>query len=794
MLKNYFTVALRQMWRQKGYTFLNIFGLTIGLTSALVILLYVSHELSFDTHHEKAERIFRISADVKEPDNAFKWAVTQYPLGPKVKENFPEVEEYVRFVPNDQTKVEIDDQVFLEEKFYYVDSTVFDIFTFHLIQGDVETALDAPNSILLNKSLANKMFGSPSEAMNKMMDIGREQAVKVTGVFEDMPTSSHLIANALISTSTLGIQGGSWGAFGFYNYVLLSDPQNAAQFESKLQEIIEAHVTEIFDQFNINIKYELQPILDIHLTSVQDAEPEPRGNKAYIYIFTVVGIFMLLIACINYMNLATAHSSRRAREVGVRKVLGSFKAQLIGQFFTESIIFTLFAMVLSLGFLFLVTPVIEGWLDLELPINLLLDPIILLSIGGIFLLAALLSGSYPAFFLSSFEPVKVLKGLHLNLHKGISFRKVLVTIQFAISLGLLVCTGIVYNQLNFLQEKDLGFTQDAVVRFMLDGRAIREKWPVLRDQFMQIPHVEMVGTASNSPGTGIGKQVMFVETNEGVMDSRGVDNFFVDFEYIPTMEMELVQGRNFSAETPSDSSQAILVNEAFVKRMSWDNPIGKRVQFAPIDTLPYSYVIGVVKDFHQRSLYHKIEPMLLRPGGNNGMAHIRLNTLEMDKTLDDIERAWTEIIPNVPLEYEFLDDAFAEQYSEDQRRSKIFTLFTFLTIIIACLGLMGLASFATEQRIREIGIRKILGASLQSLIVLLTKEFSLLVLISVVFAFPLAWYVMNEWLHTFEYFQPIGPGTFILSLLITLLLTWMTTGYHALKAARSNLVRALRTE
>ena len=638
------------------------------------------------------------------------------------------------------------------------------------------------------------MFGSPSEAMEKVLDIGREQPIKVTGVYEDMPANSHLIAHGLISTNTLGIQGGSWGAFGFYTYVLLADEKDALAFEPKLQEIIENHVTEVFDQFNITIKYELQSILDIHLTSVQDAEPEPRGKKAYVYIFAIVGIFMLLIACINYMNLATAYSSKRAREVGVRKVLGSFKSQLIGQFFTESVLFTLLAMVLSLGALFLITPLIENWLDLKLHLSRLLDPIILLSIGGIFLLAALLSGSYPAFFLSSFEPVKVLKGLHLNLHKGISFRKVLVTIQFAISLGLLVCTGIVYQQLNFLQEKDLGFTQDAVVRFVLNERQTREKWPVLRDRFLQIPEVEMAGTSSNSPGTGIGKQVMFVETNEGVMDSRGVDNFAVDFEFIPTLEMEVMAGRNFSSETPSDSSQALLVNEAFVKRMSWDEPLGKRFQLAPVDTLPYYYVIGVVKDFHQRSLYHKIEPLVMIPRGNNQLAHIRFSSAQMDATLTEVEKVWSEIIPNIPFEYEFLDEAFAEQYQEDQRRSKIFTLFTVLTILIACLGLMGLASFATEQRIREIGIRKILGASIQSLIMLLTKEFSILVMVSVIFAFPLAWYVMNEWLHTFEYFEPIGPGMFILSLMITLLLTWITTGFHALKAARSNLVRALRTE
>lgn len=612
MLKNYFRIALRNFYRQPGYTLLNILGLTLGITASLFILLYITEESRFDTYHEKADRIYRISSDLTEPDDAFKWSTTQAPLAPQLKKDYPEVEEYVRFRGNGRTRLEKNGNFFFVEKVFIVDSTVCDIFTFNFLRGDAQTALKAPNSIVLDATSAKKIFGN-GDPLGETLKTPSGREYKVTGVYENMPNHSHLIAEAMISMNSMERINNStnWGGFNLYSYVLLKEGANSNAFAAKLPEVIEKYVAVIFDQYDIKIKYQLLPLTAIHLTSDFSGEPEPLGEIGFLYIFGAIGLFLLLIASINYMNLSTARATKRATEVGIKKVLGSDRWQLITQFLSESILFTLVSLIISLLLIFLFLPLFNSTFDLSLSTSLLGTIPALTAIAGIVLLLGIAGGSYPAFFLSSFKPISVLKG---TLAKGAgnpNLRKVLVTIQFAITLFMLIGTGVIYDQMNYLSNKDLGFDKEHILTFSLPGRTARAKYPIIRDKLLQNPKVTKVGSASNSPGNGYGKNLMNMETSTGAMNQFGVNLYSVDYDYFNTIGVDIVEGRGFSLEYGSDTIAAVLINESMVKRMAWDNPIGKKVQFGTNDTLPVSRVVGVVKDFHQRSLYDPIEALLL---------------------------------------------------------------------------------------------------------------------------------------------------------------------------------------
>ncbi|MBK8501119.1 MAG: ABC transporter permease [Saprospiraceae bacterium] len=800
MFKNYWRIALRGLRRQPGYALLNILGLTIGVAATLFILLYVYTEMRYDRYHTKQDRIYRISSDITEPDDAFRWAVTQTPLGMQVKADFPEVEQFVRFIPNGRTQLQSGEKLFFEEDVYLVDSTLTEIFDLDFVRGDALTALKDPNSIVLSSTVANRIFGT-DDPINEILKTPSDGEYKVTGVYRDFPSYSHLVPAALISTNSIdGLMNpdpGSWGGFGIYTYVLLRDGTDPAVFQNKLTEIIKNHVAVIFDQFDIKIRYELINLADIHLRSDFEGEPEPVGKMGFIYIFGAVAIFMLLIACINYMNLATARSTKRALEVGIRKVLGSERRQLVGQFLSESVIFSLVALFLSFGLVFLLLPVFNQAFDLDLSRAFLVSPVILGGALIILLLTGILGGSYPAFYLSGFRPISVLKG---QLSKGTGnpqLRKVLVTVQFAITLFMIIGTGIIYDQMNYLRNKELGFDKEHLMTFGLQGRDAQGKYTVLRQELLQIPKITSVATASTSPGNGFGKQVMSVENSEGVVDEYGVDNYAVDFEFFPTMNIKFIAGRNFSREFGTDSTLAAIVNESMVKRMGWTDAIGKRIQFQGNDTLPFARVIGVVKDFHQQSLYEPISPLVFIPRFQNGQVHLKLNPQsanDLSAIIGQVEQVWNKVFPGTPFEYDFVDAAFMELYHADQVRAKIFTLFSILMIFIACLGLLGLASFTAEQRTKEIGVRKILGAETSNIVLLLTRNFVLLVALASIPAFIGAWYFMSKWLDTFSYHANLNYWLFALSLMIVILITLMTTGYHAFKAAVRNPINSLRDE
>lgn len=792
MIKNYLTVAFRHLMRQPSYALLNILGLTIGIVSSLLILLYVSNELSFDNYHKNGDRLYRISSDISEPDNSFRWATTQLPLGRTLATEFSEVESYVRFVDAGRVKFERNDQNYFEEEVYIVDSTVFDLFSYNLVSGDPKKVLETPNSIVINQSLSKRIFGN-GNPLGELLET-EQRTYQVTGVFEDVPDNSHIQPRALIAINSIPDLNNAtnWGSFNIYTYVLLTESAQPKEVEAKLTDIIDKYVAVIFDQFNITIKYEMIAVPEIHLYSTFLGEPEPLGDMKYIYIFSAIALFLIVIACINYMNLSTARSMKRSLEVGIRKVMGAHRSSLVRQFLSESILITIVSVLIALILVIILVPVLNDLLSTNMLISNLLSPQILLTIVGIILLTSVLSGSYPAFYLSAFKPAVVLKGRNTKNSGNSLLRKFLVGVQFALSIFMLVGTLIIYNQMKFLEEKDLGFDKERIVRLALNNQSQRDKWSVLKTKLMQSSEIESVASSNSSPGQGYGKNVMSVETKDGAMEDFGIDLFAVDYDYFPTLDIDILQGRNFSTEYVTDTAAAVIVNEAMVERIGWDDPIGKKFRF-PGDSIRTFRVVGIAKDYHHRSLYNPIEAILFFPSFDNQLALIKTsgNTQAAVKAINNV---WDEVFPGTPFEYSFLDEEFMEQYESDRLRGRLFLGFAAMMILIACLGLLGLASFIAEQRTKEISIRKVLGANVKGLVTLLVKDFVWLVLLGAIPAFVAGYFLMNDWLQNFEYHININAIHFLIVLAIILMITIFTTGYHALRAASSNPAENLKYE
>lgn len=800
MLKNLFKIAFRNILKDKVYSSINILGLTIGITCSMFLFMYILDELSYDRYHTNADNIYRIVSNIKEPDNAFTWAVAQVPMAQELRNNYPEVKNAVRFYGTGRTLYKNGDKQFNEEQFFLTDSTVFDMFTYDFIVGDMNTALDKPNSIVLTETIAKKYFATPAEALGKSLQNKENDEFEITGVIKDVPYNSHFRFDALISRSTRqGSDGGSWGNFGVFTYIQLPPGYDLSKMYASFDKIVKERVNPIFEQYNIKIGYELQPITDIHLHSKIQDEAEEGGDISYIYVFGAVSAFMLIIACINYMNLATARSANRAKEVGVRKVMGSQRKQLIMQFITESVVLTIIALILSIILIYALLPAFNSLANKHLPFNYILQAPVILSLIGITLFSGIVGGSYPAFYLSSFNPVNVLKGKLSARGGSVIFRRGLVVLQFSISIFMLISTLVVFDQLSYMRNKDLGFDKERVVKLTLSERELRQKADVLVNRLKQSPEVAGVGTATSVPGQGVGKLLLKVEDNEGKLVDRGVDLFNADFDFVKTMGMDIVKGRDFSRDVSSDTTYAVLVNEAMVKRMAWDDPLGKKFIFqggGPNNTDVEKRVVGVLKDYHQNSLYDQIEPIMVILSDENYFVLVRTEEGDVKKSLASVENIWKDMFPNNTFQYEFLDQDFNSQYTADEKRSLIFTVFSSLTITIACLGLLGLAAFTTEQRTKEIGVRKVIGASVNSLVTLVSKEFFLLVGIGMLIAFPAAWYFTESWLQNFAYHIELKSEwlTFLVSALLAFVITLLTVGYHVMRAAYSNPVRSLRDE
>ena len=597
MITNIIKTAFRHLLKHFGYSLLNIIGLTLGISSALFLIIYVADEVSYDRYHIKADRIYRVSAKITEPDDQFTWIVTQIPLGPQVVNDYPEVQSFVRFINMPRALYKSGDKEFVEENFYYADSTLFDIFTYDVIRGDVKSGITQPNKIVLTERIASRYFGS-EDPVGKTLSTGAT-TYEVAGVISDVPGNSHFRFDALASRSNLPKQIGSWGGFGIFTYLLFPENFDVSSFEKKMQGMYTAYMKPIFGPLNITIEYKLEPIKKIHLYSTNSGEPEPTGSITYVYIFTIVAIFLILIAAMNYMNLATARSARRAREVGLRKVAGSHRSFLIFQFIAESLWFTVVSLILSVIIVMALLPKFNLLSGKNFDLHVLLNPVVLLSLVGVILIVGVIGGSYPAFFLSRFSPVTVLKGEIVKGSSGNLFRKILVVIQFTISAVMIICNLIVCRQLNYLKKMDQGFDQTNVISLQLNRPMIRS-YPVLKQALLKNPDIKSVGSTDTPVGEGSGKLLFNVETDQG-MSQRGINFAIVDHDFINTLGIEMVDGREFQEDMPSDTLQAVIVNETFVKRMGWSNPIGKKIE-AGDGSFVTAKVIGVMKDYHQTGM------------------------------------------------------------------------------------------------------------------------------------------------------------------------------------------------
>jgi putative ABC transport system permease protein len=796
MIKNLLLIAFRNFIKDKWYSLLNVLGLTLGITFSLFLIFYIKDELNYDRYHDKADRIYRIASYIQERDKNTNWTLTQLPLAATLKKDYPEVEQSARFINRERTLFKNGNHEFYETKVYYADSNIFSIFTYKFVEGSAASALKEPNSILISKTLADKYFGKNTLALGKTLRTVYD-LYKVTGVIEDVPRNSHLVFDMLISMSTIlkGDHDGhdNWGNFQNFTYVLLRPGTDAIAFNKKLVPMYEKYMAPIFAKFNVKMHYDVQPITAIHLHSDLEREPEELGSIFYIWIFSAVAFFMLLIACINYMNLTTARSARRAKEIGIRKVAGSTKKQLVLQFLTESLVTAFVSLLISILLVIVLLPVFNSLSGKTFTTHTLFQPFNIVLLAGIMLFTGLVGGSYPAFYLSSFQPVSILKGALSKASGNVNLRRTLVVLQFSISMIMLICTWVVYAQLSFLQKTDLGFNKSQVMTITVNtGEDERSKIFAMNNEFRNLPGVRTVGTGNSYPGSANTNLRLFtVQVKTGHVD-KAIECYDVDENYLVALGIPVVNGRNFS--NPADTLHSILVNEAMVKHFGWDNAIGKRVNFPGDTSGNYLEVVGVIKDFHQKSLYNTIAPLLLFYSPNSNVIQVKLNPDHMRESIAQAENVWKKYFPQLPFEYKFLDEDFNSQYAADQKRGKIFAAFSVLTIIITCLGLLGLTAFTTQQKQKEISIRRVLGASIMQVVAMTTRNYLWLSLIAAAIAFPVAAIFMNQWLQLFPYNAGLSAIPFVLSALVIVITAASTAMFHSAKAALTNPSKILKTE
>ncbi len=799
MLTNYLKIALRNLKRHHWYTFINVTGLAVGIACCLLIFLFVQHELSYDRFHDEAASIYRVYNEVDMPSGQTASFNASAYVGPTLTEAFPEIETFVRLAqPRTSTVFAYEGQYYEESNLLYADSSVFGVFDFPLQQGNPTTALAAPFSLVLTASTARKYFGDADPIGAVLTTHGSDQAYTVTGILADVPTTSHLQFDGLIAMATAE----ATGTFSFEDmldlrfatYLRLHDNTSARALEAKFPDLVERLIGDFQRQNNIFNSFGLVPLPEVYLHDAHRGLGQ-RGSRANLYTFAAIALLTLLIACINFTNLATARSTRRAKEVGVRKMMGAQRRQLAGQFLGESILLSLGALLLALGLAGLSLPFFNTLAGITLPYAILLQPTFLLLLPGVALGVGLLAGSYPALVLSGFRPAKILKGQHLASPKGVLLRKGLVVFQFAISVVLLVGTGIVYQQLRHMQQQDLGFrTEQMLVIDFRGDEQVREQLGVIKQAMARVPGV-VASTASQAIPSRLGYTALaYVATADGETREVMMPVFPVDHDFLDVYDLTLLAGRNFSLSFPTDSTEGFLINETAARTFGFASPedaLGMSLR----EWGQQGQVIGVVSDFHYTSLRRAIEPMNFLLGASNArFLTVRIGTDALPQTVAALEAVWQQHAPHRPFDYRFLDESFEAQYRAEQRFGQLAGTFTGLAILVACMGLFGLATFMAEQRTKEIGIRKVLGASLPQLLLLLSKEFALLVLLAIVVASPLAYTLMQRWLDDFAYRIDISWPIFLGAGLIALLIALLTVSYQSLRAALADPVKSLRYE
>ncbi|MFC2156559.1 ABC transporter permease [Acidobacteriota bacterium] len=790
MIKNYLKITMRNMRRNKGSFLINTVGLAIGIACSLFIFLWVQDELSYDRFHEYSGRIHRVAVSGLINGTELGYTLTPLILGETLALDFPEVEQSLRiYRPRSIMTVKYGNQAFTESRILFVEKNFFDVFTFPMREGDPERALDSPTGMVMTQSTASKYFGSEDPIGKEISFLG--EASEVTGVVDDVPHSSHFQFDILVPLHSSDLNRPvQWMNNFVITYILLKEGQSPQSVEDKFPELIKTKIGDLGE--GNRWAYYLQPLNAIHLESHIDYELGENGNITYVRVFSLIGIFIIFIACINFINLTTAKASRRAKEVGIRKVSGSHRSQLIRQFLSESIFQSLIALILAIMILFILMPAYRNLVDKPIEIIQIFQPFSLLIIIGMTLLVGVFSGSYPAFLLSSFNPSTVLKGKLLKSRKKVSFRNILVILQFSLSLFLIVGTLVVYRQLEFMKDKNLGFSREQVL-VIKNPKVLGDQMDTFKQDLLNEPQISSAAVTSHLPGYE--KNFVGMGFSPEGLPWISLETWIGDEDTLETLKMEMKEGRFFSSDFPSDN-RAIILNETAVKDFGWKDPLGMKLKSLGEDWT----VIGVIKDMHYQSLQKQIRPMglLHMDSGYNGFPpkymSIRLKTEDVTHSISSIARSWENHSPGFPIEYSFLDDAYNNLYINEQKTSVLSVIFSLLAILIAALGLFGLASFMAVQRTKEIGIRKVLGATASGITSFLVKGFLFPVAAANIIAIPLVVYVMNGWLRDFAYHTDIHWWMFVLSAAFSIGVALITVSYQTLKAAMKNPVDSLRYE
>lgn len=790
MIKNYLKIAIRNITRHKAFALINIAGLAIGMTCSILILLWVRNELSYDRFHANAGQLYRVVCGLGD----FEYAVNPYPMTQEVQAKVPGIKNITRLMPIEPTVFEIGDHKFEETKGLYVDSSFLQSFSFQLVSGDRTNALQRNDGILITESMAKKYFGN-DDPMGKVLRKNNNNNVVVTGVLANTPPNSHLQFDYIIPMSAIAqtnddIRNSVWDNFNFYSYVQLDksiNPTPAAlqKLNKQMNDIYYQHIP----KEALNVKFKLQPLTDIHLHSNFQADLAGMGNYQYVKIFFVVAVFILVVACINFMNLATARSARRAKEVGLRKVVGAGRGQLIWQFLGESMLISFFALLIAMGLVWLLLPAFNNLAGKELTIHFF-DWKLLFSLIGIALITGLISGSYPALFLSGFKPAKVLKGNIKTMGGNLVFRNSLVVTQFIVSIVLLAGTAVVYQQLRYIKNMNLGFERSNLLYMPVTGD-MNGKMQTLKAELKKNPLTSDFATSNNLPAGLQNGTVNILWEGKDPTDQTIFPNMDVSEDFFDVFQMKMASGRAFSTEFKSDTSNYI-VNEKAAKAMGMtaSNAIGKPLTMWGNK----GTIVGVVKDFNFKTIQNEIQPMVIRLNRSGGLVFVRTKPGTTEATIKAMEKLNTELNPAYPFSYGFVDQEINKLYKGEQQMGSLFNVFAILAIFISCMGLYGLSAFMAEQRTKEIGVRKVLGASVGSVVYLLSLNFTRLILIATVIAIPLAWFAINSWLKGFAYRISANWTIFLLASLSALVIAWITVGYESIKAAIANPVKSLRSE
>ncbi len=812
MFSNIIKVAIRNLIRQPGYTLINVLGLAIGLACSIMIFLYVINEVTYDSFHEKAEHIYRIGVKGQMMGNELNQAVTAAPMMEALVREYPDVETAVRIAEFGGWLITYDEKKFheTEETFKFADSTFFEVFDFKLLRGDPKTVLERPRTMVMTESAARKYFGD-EDPIGKSLKIEQDTILyEVTGLMEDVPVNSHFHFDLLGSMSSIrGSRNTNWINHNYYTYVVLPSGIDIEKFTENINELIPKYVGPMIEQFlgfsleqfeaaGNSFGYFLQPLLDIHLHSNLQVEIEPNGNPAYVYIFSIIAVLILVIACINFMNLATAKSTTRAREVGIRKVSGSHRSYLISQFLTESVFLSMISLAIAVILVYLMLPYYNNMIRLDLEFDILSNYYTIPLLILLAILVGLLAGSYPAFVLASFNPVTVMKGeIVPGTGKGL-LRSILVILQFTVAIAILMGTFIVYRQLSYMQKKDLGFAKDNVL-VIRRSDALQDRIDAFKQELKQQAGIISVGNSTHIPSTTFWNNAHWLE-GQDFSQTLLLMTAYVSYKYDEALGLTMKEGRFFSPEMPTDSF-AVVINEAAVQVLGISDPLNTRF-VEPGETRDqdrYMPVIGVVEDFHYESMQQDIHPMIFHfmPGNWEGYIVVRLNGSNIPKTVDLIKRTWEDFNQRYPFEYFWLDDEFGKLFEPERRTGQILLVFSILSIFISCLGLLGLISYSTAQRTREIGIRKTVGASINTILMLLSRDTLKLLGISAAFSIPV-YFGIKQWLQNFAYHIEFTPVLYILYLvmvaLVVLIIALLTVSYVAYSAATANPAESLRVE